>query len=169
MSSISLGDIQNLPTRSKFAVFRGFLNFFVHQNFVPWGGGGGMCTLFQTYGKTPCWEALVGKSSYPKAALQKQRPPKRIESCVRCGRRQVAARHMHKGFLLWWWMYAGKNAPIVCPHSVLAVCSFPHQRFSRCMWASISTLREFVCGHCGCLLTTKGSKQHGHRPKPMKI
>ena len=45
MGDISLGGIHNLPARSKFAPFQGFLNFCpMHQNFVLYGGG--MCILF---------------------------------------------------------------------------------------------------------------------------
>ena len=41
--------IHNLPTRSKFALFQGFLNFLSNARMLfPGGGGGGMCMLFET-------------------------------------------------------------------------------------------------------------------------
>ena len=43
---ISLGDIQNVPTRSKFAIFQGFLTFW--SNALKFRSiGGGMCMLFE--------------------------------------------------------------------------------------------------------------------------
>ena len=51
----SLGDIHALPTRSKFTLFQGFLNFLSQApkfRFIG-GGGGGMCTLFEICEKRP--------------------------------------------------------------------------------------------------------------------
>ena len=51
--SISLGDIQNVPTRSKFAIFQGFLTFWSNAlKFRPIGGGS-MCILFEICEKRP--------------------------------------------------------------------------------------------------------------------
>ena len=47
---ISLGDIRNLPTRSKFALCQSFLNFLSNApkcRSMGAGGGGGMCILFE--------------------------------------------------------------------------------------------------------------------------
>ena len=50
--SISLGDIHFLPTRSKFALFQGFLNF--SSNAPKFRSvGGGMCILFEICEKRP--------------------------------------------------------------------------------------------------------------------
>ena len=49
---ISLGDIQNVPTRSKFAIFQGFLTFW--SNAPKFRSiGGGMCMLFEICEKRP--------------------------------------------------------------------------------------------------------------------
>ena len=46
--NISLGDIRFMPTRSEFAIFRGFFKFWSNApNFRSVGGGGGMCMLFE--------------------------------------------------------------------------------------------------------------------------
>ena len=49
---ISLGDIQNMPTRSKFVYFQGFLHF---SSRAPkfHSVGGGMCILFEICEKRP--------------------------------------------------------------------------------------------------------------------
>ena len=47
MTPISLGDIHNLPTRSKFALFQGFLNFLSNAPKFRSVGGEGMCVLFE--------------------------------------------------------------------------------------------------------------------------
>ena len=50
--AISLGDIHNMPTRSKFVYFQGFLHFSARApkfRFV----GGGMCILFEICEKRP--------------------------------------------------------------------------------------------------------------------
>ena len=52
MWGISLGDIQNVPTRSKFAIFQDFLTFWSNAlNFHSVGGG--MCMLFEICEKRP--------------------------------------------------------------------------------------------------------------------
>ena len=49
---ISLGNIQNVPTRSKFAIFQGFLTFW--SNALKFRSvGGGMCMLFEICEKRP--------------------------------------------------------------------------------------------------------------------
>ena len=73
------------------------------------------CRLTEIHAEKPWW----GESSYPKTALQKQWPPKRIEPGVQCGRTQVAVNHLHKAFLLGWQMCAGKHALTLRPQSTL--------------------------------------------------
>ena len=46
---------------------------------------------------------------------------------------------------------------------------FARQRLLWCIRGSNSPWSEFVCRHGSCLLTKRGSKEHGHRPKWTKI
>ena len=70
---ISLGDIQNVPTRSKFAIFQGFLTFWSNARKFR-SVGGAMCMLFEICEKRPfqkCmdWGGGVGGHSFAQRAV----------------------------------------------------------------------------------------------------
>ena len=54
MWGISLGDIQNMPTRSKFAIFQGFLTFW--SNALKFRSIGGVCVCFSKSVRKGCFK-----------------------------------------------------------------------------------------------------------------
>ena len=65
--SISLGDIRFMPTRSEFAIFRGFFNAPIHQNFVLKGG---VCACCEKRPFQKCMGGGVGGHSFEHRAEQ---------------------------------------------------------------------------------------------------